>query len=570
MGRACARNDFPLLLLAHHNDDQAETVLLRLAAGHRGLGLKPIKDLAKIPECWGIHNVGSTICSDPFIDNLNSKDVSDYGRPFDSSTASSQGLQVFESGDVTLMRPLLAFGKDQLIRLCQDNFIPWEEDETNKDFTLTPRNTIRHMLKKHALPKVLQKTSLLRLAQAVEEKNRLVQVTSADLFRQCEILRLDVRSGSIIVKIPPKVAQHVSAQKYGSFSDHTAASLLRTLMSPVSPRADIPLDSLENAVHAVFAPRQPTNQTTSEAHIRPASFTAGGVRFELLSPAESSYQVQPVSKDEESQPEADTWMLSRQPESNPARIPIFPTCHTILNELTKWTPWQLHDGRHWFRFRLRTGLPTVTPPLTPSPSSLPDTVPFLSLRPLSADDMSTLRKHTSPAHFARLRATLRTCARGKTRWTIPAIVVAAVAGRQTAEADDDAADRVLALPTFGAEAVFDDDLEYDQDAALTLTSNHEGANNGCGLDHTSTTLAPPSPLSPISPPPARQDNTDNAAAAEKAEPEATNTPIFRAGLPHSRPDVVLEWQVRYKGIGPLWTLQAQAQQEQRPDWLVSW
>src|ERR1700761_8273989 len=53
LGRACRDRGINSLLLAHHRDDQAETVLARLISEYRGTGLKGMRSKAAIPECEG-------------------------------------------------------------------------------------------------------------------------------------------------------------------------------------------------------------------------------------------------------------------------------------------------------------------------------------------------------------------------------------------------------------------------------------------------------------------------------------------------------------------------------------
>jgi tRNA(Ile)-lysidine synthase len=85
------------VLLAHHQDDQAETVLLQLARGAslRGMAAMPVL------------------------------------RPL--------------TPEVQLFRPLLAFSRQQLVAFAQANGLRWIEDESNLDTTFS-RNRVRHRL----------------------------------------------------------------------------------------------------------------------------------------------------------------------------------------------------------------------------------------------------------------------------------------------------------------------------------------------------------------------------------------------------------------------------------------
>lgn len=61
LGRACKNYNIGALLLAHHEDDQMETMIMRLASGHRGRLLRTTKSGVGIPECegmYGLHQSG--------------------------------------------------------------------------------------------------------------------------------------------------------------------------------------------------------------------------------------------------------------------------------------------------------------------------------------------------------------------------------------------------------------------------------------------------------------------------------------------------------------------------------
>lgn len=86
--------DTDVLALAHHRDDQAETVLLQLL---RGAGLK---GLAAMPVARRL-------------------------------------------GDVILVRPLLDVSRDELLAWARASRLTWVEDESNADTRLS-RNALRH------------------------------------------------------------------------------------------------------------------------------------------------------------------------------------------------------------------------------------------------------------------------------------------------------------------------------------------------------------------------------------------------------------------------------------------
>ena len=72
LAKECWANGIDTLLVGHHADDVAETVLARLANGHKGSGLASIEPYKQIPECrgmFGSYQSGSFIRDD--IENPN-------------------------------------------------------------------------------------------------------------------------------------------------------------------------------------------------------------------------------------------------------------------------------------------------------------------------------------------------------------------------------------------------------------------------------------------------------------------------------------------------------------------
>lgn len=100
--------DNPILLLAHHYDDQIETVLMRLMRGAGWRGLAGISSESVIPP-------------------LHTKLDDSSGKP------------------LRLCRPLLGVTRRQLQGFLSDNNLSWREDESNADITIM-RNRIRNKL----------------------------------------------------------------------------------------------------------------------------------------------------------------------------------------------------------------------------------------------------------------------------------------------------------------------------------------------------------------------------------------------------------------------------------------
>ncbi|KAK6531093.1 hypothetical protein TWF281_007918 [Arthrobotrys megalospora] len=104
--RTCQNYGISHLVTAHHANDQAETVLMRLASGSGTTGLAGISPVANLPECEDI-----------------------YG-----------------ADEIMLLRPFLGVMKDRLKQTLVTENIAWHEDPTNSNPRFTPRNAIRALL----------------------------------------------------------------------------------------------------------------------------------------------------------------------------------------------------------------------------------------------------------------------------------------------------------------------------------------------------------------------------------------------------------------------------------------
>jgi len=100
LGDMCAEHKVPLLLSAHHLDDQAETVLLQLLRGSGPAGLSGMEAASRMPDLLG-------------------------------------------SPDLVLARPMLTLSRAALEAYVAEQGLAWLEDESNLDPRYT-RNALRH------------------------------------------------------------------------------------------------------------------------------------------------------------------------------------------------------------------------------------------------------------------------------------------------------------------------------------------------------------------------------------------------------------------------------------------
>lgn len=194
LGKACRDADVRHLLVAHHQDDQAETVLVRLANAYYGAGLIGMRSHAPIPDCegiYGVHQPGLQSTLKP--EDTHREELSAAG--FELSPLLSEG------GGVSIVRPLLAVRKQQLVATCEQGNIPWIEDHTNADRNLTLRNTVRSLLLDGKLPIALRRPRLLALAECIRRREESHRAKARTLFERAKV-QLTLESGMVYCHIP--------------------------------------------------------------------------------------------------------------------------------------------------------------------------------------------------------------------------------------------------------------------------------------------------------------------------------------------------------------------------------
>lgn len=437
LGTACRDKGIPHLFMAHHEDDQAESMLLRLVRGHSCLGLQGIQPLADIPECEGIHGVYQSGLEEF---KQSSRSVKRLGLLQGQPSPSTQFETAipFEDGGVTVCRPLLKFSKDRLRATCQARGVQWAEDKTNHDPTRTSRNAIRYLLRNRDLPQSLQKPSLLALRDRMCSKARAFKSRANTAFERCHISMLDTRTGALVIRLPSRIKgtrpvppayrhQHIIDAEY------KVALMLRQVLNIVSPQQQISSQSLEFAVDSIFPDIKNPTATNQDKILQAGRFTAGGVSFQRVV---SPWQRPDDSNFSEEQGGLDktfVWALTRQPfansedstiqigpaqkhptpESQPIRE-LEPSQHSSLLAQSAFHFW---DSRYWIRVY--------------NPTSF-----TLRIQPLSPENLRQLRSSLIATEAKLLDELLRVAAPGKVRWTLPVLL--------QNETED-----VVALPTLG-------------------------------------------------------------------------------------------------------------------------
>ena len=147
LNAACLKYNATVLYVAHHADDQVETMLMRLLTGSRWRGMIGMRPVAKNPL--------------------------------------SQSM--FGAHKIELHRPFLTVPKERLVETCRSKNLPWFDDPSNRKPGYTLRNTIRHVLgKSEALPRALQRHALLDLSQELSSKETRLYDNLQQFFQEIQ------------------------------------------------------------------------------------------------------------------------------------------------------------------------------------------------------------------------------------------------------------------------------------------------------------------------------------------------------------------------------------------------
>jgi tRNA(Ile)-lysidine synthase TilS/MesJ len=471
LAKRCRQHNVAAIFTAHHEDDQYETLLMRLISGHGYRGVTGIKDANDIPECHGLykaHKSGlledqrsphpylnfnpsvramrilrSILKEDKLAENhtmlANWKSIDaihfhgHFPRVREPGVPYLTPLEC-EDGGITIYRPLLGFSKDRLIATCEANKIPWFEDPTNVDETMTLRNAVRHLVRNHTLPEALQKPAVLSLSARARRRVDLEEAEARRLLKREAVIKdFDSCAGTLVVEMPnftPKrlrrnrlyTSARIEARK--PRQKLIAALVVRNLIDYVTPNEHLPpLGNLDSVVYRLFPELSPADSPS-----KPTAFSIGGVLFD---PIVTQHSIK--------------WFLSRAPYPSKAPLPeqwtdwreMATTKPRIVRKFEKdpqWSGWRrfqtprLWDGRYWVQIH----------------SLAADRIHILPFKP---EHMKAFRKALPYDQRQRLEAILKHYAPGKVRYTLPAIYKADVAGLDMQSAT--VSMTLLALPTLG-------------------------------------------------------------------------------------------------------------------------
>lgn len=354
LGRACRATDIYKLLVAHHADDQAETVLMRLANGRLRLGLQAMQPVEWIPECHGLHGISHSGVThgkfgNPALEHL----------PFP-----------VENGGVKILRPLLNFSKARLLATCKHHDVPWAEDKTNHLQTYTSRNAIRHVLKNHELPAALSVQSLVDVSNHMQKRVATHKDQAERLFFECKI-QLDIRTGSLHIRFPSfrrllfdflvaRKPTEALTQSDLINARNTATYLLARVGQLIAPRENPPLAELAATVGNIWPEFQDLEEADSAqtgAFESNFSYCVYGIWWRKWDRSADS-----LEEENKRRPDNMDWFLTRQPVENRRGAwdgIVYPPSHVIpltqdvLPASTSKTgdEYQLFDNRWWIHVR---------------------------------------------------------------------------------------------------------------------------------------------------------------------------------------------------------------------------
>lgn len=342
LGRACRAARINKLCVAHHADDQAETVLMRLANNRLRSGLQAMQPIEWIPECFGIHGVSHSGAyrKSPLLEHM----------PFP-----------IEDGGVRILRPLLGFDKSRLIATCKQHGVAWAEDKTNHLQTYTSRNAIRHMLKNHQLPAALSTKSLVDISLHMQKRVHRHKDQAQRLLGKC-LKQLDLQAGSLLVRFPPfqeLLDRPIKTRSDVNEAKNTANYLLAGVGQLIAPRETPPLGELVATVGNIwpeFAELEDANSPHAGFSGNKTNYCIYGIwwrKWDRPSPFQRFSQKSNSSVHSHSH----EWFLTRQPlehhrtgaSSNAIQYP--PHDLSLNSSDEEGDAYRLFDGRWWLNIQ---------------------------------------------------------------------------------------------------------------------------------------------------------------------------------------------------------------------------
>ncbi|KAJ8607590.1 hypothetical protein MRB53_040174 [Persea americana] len=315
--QACYKAGINTLLLAHHADDQAETVLSRILQRYYYGGLTGIKEINQgiDSQQYGTYQSGL-----PKLLKARHK--------YENSQSRSMYV---ESGGLKLVRPLLHVDKKTLTSTCEVRGIQWVEDQTNTDPTIGLRNAVRDLLKDDVLPVALRKDRLLKLQSSRQSEADGVSSVVDSIVRKTQI-QFDFKGGQLDVRIP--LSAYEELQDSPDFMA-IKATLIRELFSMVTPQTRPVRWEEAYKIAEVFLSEN-----------EPVELLDAGVvhcRRCYLKGSKARKKIRPRL------PQHCHYIIGRNRPARDRQPLCLSTSQLSVRDGVKWSEWQLWDGRYWIR-----------------------------------------------------------------------------------------------------------------------------------------------------------------------------------------------------------------------------
>lgn len=370
------------LFTGHHEDDQVETLMLRL-----------LRDKTLNPLSFRGMTMTSTVPASEESQPSGTFSYPCHSPDFWSSHSNCRvpsRQESYEAG-MQLHRPLLKYRKDQLIATCEYFKVPYVQDKSNFNPQLTPRNAIRNIRTHCKLPKALRREHLLNLCtKANKIYTKMEEHAHRFLINEVLHMHLDSETGVLVLCLKALRFPMTEAETQGF------AFFMQRAISLVSPLKDESMPSMldrdnTQQMYALCAPH------TAQGWTEPKTLVYNQVVCERIQLASSYNHV--------------TLSFARQPfptRSIPSLTQGFDldaSSSTTENGLFH-SQWILWDRRFWIRVHGGRAAVTET-----------------TVRPCSPSDLRIVKKLLKEAgRLEKFQHILRVYASGNIRYTLPVLV----------------------------------------------------------------------------------------------------------------------------------------------------
>jgi tRNA(Ile)-lysidine synthase len=407
LAQAAVRTGIYSLCLGHHQDDQIETILMRLVRGKSGslAGFWGMAAEAPIPADAEIESELVHLWCSTSEEHLASgigrsktqAPVGDHrlSLPYSITVNSLHGrISPAWRLDVSLHRPLLGVSKARILATCKTNNIPFVSDATNFDPQSTLRNAVRYLLANYKLPRALNRDSILKVHDGALNRLNHVKLGVQRFLDVAQLTSFDLRSGSLTMRVPafPHLLEWQDLE--------TPVSFLVQVLGLVSPidEYEMSKSSQQTAASFIFPDLSlPVHDSSGSAPV-----TTLAVNQVLMTREDQG--------DHSAQPYYVSWRLSRQPFK---REQIYRLSRMFVhlpnpehNGATGfWSDWIFWDCRYWIRICCTS-------------------VHYLqncAIRPFQSSDTADLRTSLDRESRETLTSLLHDAAPGKVRYTLPVI-----------------------------------------------------------------------------------------------------------------------------------------------------